>query len=462
MITMTVNARRSVFAAIAALLLSASSTRADVVLDWNARTLSAIRIDRTAPPKAARALAIVHIAIFDSMNAIHGAFEPYLEVNLRAGGGESPEIAAAAAAHDALVALFPAQSQTFDAAFEADLAALASNQRTIDQSVALGQRAAAAILALRAEDGASATIPYVLGTEPGDWQPTPPALAAALLPQWPAVTPFCLDDVVSVRRAGPPALTSSEFTTAFNETKNLGSKTSVVRSAEETQIALFWVDGAGTATPPGHWFQIARDVATQRGSTLEENARLFALLGMAVCDAGICSWDNKYAYNDWRPVTAIRAADTDGNPDTEADAAWEPLIPTPPFPSYTSGHSTFSGAASKVLALFYGTDELGFSTSSDDVPGVTRSYSRFSQAANEAGRSRIYGGIHWEYDNQDGLATGRELGAFIVDHYLQPTQTDRLSIAEDSVVRCGPIGIFPIALTFLGMIGGRRIQRLRR
>lgn len=260
------------------------------------------------------------------------------------------------------------------------------------------------------------------------------------MPQWPGVKPFCVPDIANIRRPGPPLLISAEYTTTFNEAKLLGAKSSSARTPEQTQIALFWVDGPGTATPPGHWFQIARDISMQRGNTLEENARLFALLGMAECDAGICAWDNKYAYNDWRPITANRAADTDGNPDTIADPTWEPLIPTPPFPSYTSGHSTFSGAGAKVLALFYGTDEIEFTTTSDDVPGVTRTYKRLSQAANEAGRSRIYGGIHWEYDNQDGLAAGRELGGYVFENFLQPVDDSVIVLSADEISRCGPFG----------------------
>lgn len=433
--------------------------QADVVLDWSARTLAAIRVDRTAPPKAARALAMVQIGVFDAINAISGTHEPFLPDGFTARGDESPEIAAICAAHDVLVALFPAQSATFDGAFESDLNFLSSEesvggkQSKIDASVAIGQKVALAVLTARSDDGSAASVTYVSGVEPGDWQPTPPAFAGAVLPQWPSVTPFCVPDMVSIRRPGPPSLTSAEFTTTFNETKLLGAKNSTARTAEQTQIALFWVDGPGTATPPGHWFQIARDLAVQRGNTLEENARLFALLGMAVCDAGICAWDNKYAYNDWRPITAIRAADTDGNPDTVADPAWEPLIPTPAFPSYVSGHSTFSGAASKILALFYGSDEIEFTTTSDDVPGVARTYNRFSQAANEAGRSRIYGGIHWEYDNQDGLAAGRELGEFVFSNFLQPIDTTVITINQGDVVKCGPVGVIPLGLTLAGIVG---------
>lgn len=435
-------------------------TSADVILDWSEITLDAIRADRTAPPRAGRALAMVHVAMFDAVNAVSQNYDPYLDLNVTVRAGTSREAAAATAAHRVLVALFPGQSAAFDAALANTLGQIADGQSQNDGE-ALGIAVGDAMLALRNADGSGATVAYTVGTEPGDWQPTPPAFAAAVLPQWPDVTPFCIPDIAQVRRPGPPALTSAEYATSFNEVKALGEVNSTARTADQTQIAFFWVDGPGTATPPGHWFQIARDVANQRGTSLEENARLFALLGMAECDAGICAWDNKYAYDDWRPVTAIRAADTDGNPDTEPDPAWTPLIPTPPFPSYTSGHSTFSGAGGKILALFFGRDDLPFSTASDDVPGVTRNFNRFSEASNEAGRSRIYGGIHWEYDNQDGLSTGRELALYVFDHFLQPRPIDVIELDPNDVLQCGPVGLFPLGLLMLTLAGWRAAPRRR-
>lgn len=439
---------------IAIVLGMVTVTQADVVIEWSMTTLDAIRADRTAPPKAARVLAMVHVAMFDAVNLIDGGCEPYLELDFGAPRGASLEAAAAAAAHAVLVAAYPGQAATFDGALEASLTALPDG-RAKDDGVAVGQAVGAAILAERADDGAATAVTYTPGTEPGDWRPTPPAFAPAALPQWPNVKPFCVGNMAAVRRGGPPPLTSAEYTTAFNETKRLGGKNSTARTEEESQIALFWVDGPGTATPPGHWFQIARDVATQRGNTMVQNARLFALLGLAVCDAGICAWDNKYAYNDWRPITAIREADTDGNPDTEPDPTWESFIPTPAFPSYTSGHSTFSGAAAKILGLFYGTDEMAFSTTCEDLPGVVRSYTRFSEAADEAGRSRIYGGIHWEYDNQDGLAAGRELALAVFDNFLRPLDRAMIEVPREDVLQCGPIGIFPLGLLVLALIRQR-------
>ena len=216
----------------------------------------------------------------------------------------------------------------------------------------------------------------------------------------------------------PPALTSTDYADDFNKTKELGAKNSTTRTEEQTTIAQFWADGPGTVTPPGHWNVIARELAMQRGNSVEDNARLFALLNIAEADAGILCWDCKYACNFWRPITAIQNADLDENPATQKDADWTPLLTTPPFPEYTSGHSTFSSAGATVLAKFFGTDNIPFTTVSEDVPGVSRSYASFSEAAAEAGMSRIYGGIHFMSANHQGLLSGARLGQFVMENFL--------------------------------------------
>lgn len=447
--------------------LCAVPTFADVITDWNEITLDAIRHGRTAPPLAARNLAMVQVAMYDAVNAVTQTHEAYLNITFYVPANASTQAAAAAAAHEVLRSLYPAEITTFDAALQSSLDALSDDADAIEQGVNLGTAVGDLMLETRAGDGASVSVPYTLSSNPGDWQPTPPAFAQApALPQWPTVKTFCVHDVESLRRPGPPALDSAEYLTAYNEVKSLGAVDSTTRTADQSLIATFWVDGPGTATPPGHWFQIARDVAAQQGNTIEENARLFALIGLAVCDAGICAWDNKYAYNHWRPVTAIRAGDTDGNDDTQGDPDWTPFIPTPAFPAYISGHSTFSGAASKILALFYDRDDIAFTTTSDDVPNVTRSFERFSAAANEAGRSRIYGGIHWEYDNQDGLASGRELALDVFANFLRPLESVDTGADVDSgdslSNQCAPLSGLTLGFLTLSMIGLRRGAALLR
>jgi hypothetical protein len=403
---------------IAVLPSLAAPARADVVHDWNEVLLDAIRVDRTSPPRASRAMAAVHAAIFDAVNGIVGGFTPY-HVTASAPGGASPEAAAASAAHDVLAALFPAQQAAFDAALTASLASIPDGAAKTS-GISWGQTVADEILALRANDHSSDVVTPFFPIGGFWWLPTPPAFAAALAPNWPSVTPWSLKSGSQLRQGAPPSPGSAEYTRSFREVKRLGRVDSTFRTADQTQIALFWADGGGTVTPPGHWLVIAQGISEQEHLSLIQNARLFALLGLTVADAAIVSWDHKYYFNNWRPVTGIQHADQDGNPDTAADAAWTPLIATPPFPSYTSGHSTFSGSSSRVLDLFFGNDKIPFSTTSDGLPGVTRSFTSFSQAAEEAGQSRIYGGIHWQYDNTLGLSSGRALAEHVFFNFLTP------------------------------------------
>jgi membrane-associated phospholipid phosphatase len=244
------------------------------------------------------------------------------------------------------------------------------------------------------------------------WQPTVSfggVVRPALLPGWGNVTPFGVASVAALLPPAPPALASQDYALEVNFTKDLGGTTSTARTAEQTQIARFWGYGPGTSTPPGHWNEIGLVVAEQERLDLVDSARLFALLNIALADAAIVCWRSKYDQGLWRPITAIQL-DGDGNDETTADPTWTPLLPTPPFPEYTSGHSTFSGAAAAVLAEFFADDEIAFTVGSDDLPGVQRSYASFSDAAWESGISRIYGGIHWLSANVRGLECGAHIG----------------------------------------------------
>jgi len=402
------------------LTLSARPAAADVVIDWNKVLLDAIRTGNVNPPRASRAMAMTHAAIFDAVNTIDRTHQPY-HVQLSVSPGGSREAAAAQAAHDVLVNLFPAQQVTFDTALTASLSAIPDGTPKVGGR-AIGEQVAAQYITLRANDGSGTVTPYTPGTLPGQWIPTPPANAAALLPNWPTVTPWCMTSGSQFRHAvGPPALSSAQYAADLNEVKSLGAAGSTMRTAEQTNIALFWADGANTSTPPGHWNRIAQSVAAVQGNTLSENARMFALLNLAEADAAVVSWDNKYQTNFWRPITAIRLADQDGNAATDPDPNWTPLIATPPFPTYTSGHSTFSAAAAEVLGLFYGTDNISFTTSAEGAAGIAdRSFTSFSQAALEAANSRIYGGIHYRFDSEHGLENGEALGQFVFANELQP------------------------------------------
>jgi hypothetical protein len=436
---------------LALLLLVAGVAHADAVLDWNTVLLNAVRTDRTAPPKAARAMAVMHVAIFDAVNGITHAYTPYLMTS-DAPNGASPDAAAVEAAYRALVALFPAQQATFDAARTSSLAQI-SDDPTKTAGITWGGQVAQAILAARANDHTNDIVNYSAPTGANWWIPTPPAFAAALLPNWPTVTPWCMTSADHLRSNAPPSPVSSVYTDAFREVKALGRVDSTLRTADQTQIALFWADGAGTATPPGHWLLIAQSISQQKHLTLSQNARLFALLSLTVADAAIVAWDTKYAYNNWRPITGIQHADVDGNPDTDADTNWTPLIATPPFPSYTSGHSTFSASSARLLSQFFGTDQISFSTTSDGLPGVTRNFTSLSQAADEAGQSRIYGGIHWQFDNQTGLRNGRALADEVFFGFLGPVSQPGTCSAGVSTL-CLNKGRFKVQATFATVSGG--------
>jgi len=384
---------------------------ADVVTDWNNAALDAIRAERTAPPIASRSLAILNVSIYDAVNGIARTHEPYL-VQSAVAASASRKAAASAAAHEALVNLFPASASSFDALHAAILAGIPNGpQKTA--GITWGEFVANQILAARANDGHDAIVPPPGGSGPGVWVPTPPAFLPYLLPQWGFVVPFGMSSSSQFRPPGPPSLDSQQYAADYEEVKELGALVGSTRTEEQTEIALFWADGAGTETPPGHWNSIAQIIGAAQGNTLEENARLFALLNIAMADAAICSWDAKYTFHFWRPVTAIAFAEPELN--------WMSFIVTPPFPDYTSGHSTFSAAAATVLPLFYGTEDLPFTVGSDFLPDVYRSFPTCFDAAEEAAVSRIYGGIHFRSASEDGLQAGTSIGEWTVTHYLLPS-----------------------------------------
>jgi hypothetical protein len=343
------------------------------------------------------------------VNGIARTYEPYL-VQSAVQASASREAAASAAAHEALVNLFPASTSSFDALHAAILATIPEGNHKAN-GIVWGEFVASQILAARANDGHDAIVPPPGGSGPGVWVPTPPAFLPYALPQWGFVTPFGMSSSSQFRPPGPPPLDSEDYAADYEEVKQLGALVGSTRTEEQSEIALFWADGAGTETPPGHWNSIAQIIAAAQGNTLEENARLFALLNIAMADAAICAWDAKYTFNFWRPVTAIAFVEPELN--------WMSFIVTPPFPDYVSGHSTFSAAAATVIPLFYGTEDLPFTTGSDFLPGVFRSFATCFDAAEEAGASRIYGGIHFRTASEDGLQAGISIGEWTVTHYLR-------------------------------------------
>jgi hypothetical protein len=387
----------------------------DVVLVWNGEALDAIRADKTPPPKAARQLALLHAAIADALNVVRPAHSSLL-IRLKATEEIDADAAVAGCAARLLGEFHPSRVGRFEKLRDAQTPEGGAGRR----GTALGKYCAERYLRWRKDDVKAMKGEYRAPVAVGIWRPTPPGRVAALYPEWGKMKPLAVRGHAFLNAVEPPELTSEEYAKDFNEVKSLGRLESKTRTAEQTVIAQFWNDGPGTCTPPGHWNMIAQEVSRTRKLTVGENARLFALLNLALADAAVVCWECKYKFRLWRPITAIHEADRDANDATEKDTSWRPLLETPPFPTYTSGHSTFSGAGAAVLAGFFGKDKIPFEVRSDGYAGTIRSYKGFRQAADEAGRSRIYGGIHFECDNREGLRLGRAVGQEVVRTRLVP------------------------------------------
>jgi hypothetical protein len=403
-------------------------TRGDVIIAWNQTMLEAIRATKDTLGLSTRTMAMVQAAMYDAVNGIdHFASVYMVSVPAALSQGASPEAAASEAAFDVLSSLIPQEQSLYSATLAQTLASIPDGAAKT-AGLAVGDAVAAGILAARANDGSSAQVPYVPGTAPGEWRPTPPDFSVAWGPEWGQVTPFGIPSAKPFLPPPPPALGSRAYAAALNLTEQLGAKNSTVRTRRQTQIADFWAyDTAGMGPPPVLYNQIAQDVALQQHNTLDQNARLFALVDVAMGDAGIVTWDAKFTYNLWRPITAIRNADQDGNPATTADPKWTPLGSpadgvranfTPSFPAYGSGHAGFGAALFTVLANFYGTDKMMFTIGSDEEPGASETFTSFSAAAEQNGISRIYLGIHYIFDKTAGITEGDAIGNYDYSHLI--------------------------------------------
>ncbi|MBL9138074.1 MAG: phosphatase PAP2 family protein [Verrucomicrobiales bacterium] len=410
------NSRLPVLFSLGCLLTFA--TRADPVLDWNDLMIDGIRVDNSGPTLSTRNLAILHTAIYDAVNSVAQTHQPY-RFRLTPPPNTSAAAAAVGAAYQITTILYPTLRAHADDLYE-NFVATAPDPVALTNGLNLGRDIAQKVLASRAADGSQTEVPYIPSDEPGQWRRTPPFFRPPLTPQWRFVEPFCIPSLDPFLPPPPPALNSAEYAESLNQVKALGSANSTVRTEEQSLIARFWSDFSYTSMPPGHWHLIATTIAIDQGNTLEENARLFALLSLAQADGAILCWEVKFLYNLWRPVTAIQRADEDNNPLTEADPTWTQFLPSPPFPAYTSGHSTFSKASSQVLTHFYGTDAITFTASSDTLPGVFRTFDSLAVCADEVGMSRIYGGFHFMFDNVQGKATGGAIGDYVFANFLLP------------------------------------------
>ncbi|MFO0872789.1 MAG: phosphatase PAP2 family protein [Phycisphaerales bacterium] len=415
----------------------------DVVDDWNNAYIQAIResggayspLAPVAPGPTSRGLAMMNVGMYEAFNSItrgHEAYHSFLPCPPDA----SADAAMAVAAHDMLGEVYPnPTSLDIDAILARHLAAIPDGASK-DAGVALGKACAAMMHDLRLNDGSTDDPPYVPGGNPGDWAPTPPAFLPPWGPGWAAVTPWCITSADQFQLPGPAGytnmlelLSSPEYAAQYDDAKAYGDLNSTVRTPYETETALFWSnDRDGTFKPPGHLMYITQVVANDRGLAMEDKVRLYALVSLGMADAGIAAWYEKF-FTDidlWRPITAIQQGDTDGNPATVADPMWVPLadnplvpIHTPPFPAWVSGHATFGAVHAAVMRNFFNTDDVTFTVTSDDTPGVFRTYTSFTDAAKENGRSRVLLGVHWQWDADDAYTIGTNVGNWVSLHFLR-------------------------------------------
>ncbi|GAA3719958.1 vanadium-dependent haloperoxidase [Nonomuraea antimicrobica] len=387
------------------------TSSANPVIVWDRNAETAIwDVARQQPQVQARSFAMVHGAVYDAVNAIAGApYQPYL-VAPAADGSESTDAAVATAAYRVLRSLFPDQEPRLTAQYDQALTAIPDG-RSKQRGIAVGSRTADAMITARENDGAFGDQTWPVGTRPGQWRPTPPTYASD--GAWVAsLKPFLIPSASMFRTSGPPALTSKRYARDFNEVKTVGAANSTVRTADQTQAAIWWHD-----RHLAEWEIKRQLVTTQRLNTLR-TARMFVMVGMAEADATIACYNEKAAWSFWRPVSAIQLADTDGNPETAADPGWTPLLVTPPHPDYTSGHTCFTGASMSALQHFFGRDDLPFSGYSADS-GTTRHFRSFSEAIDEVVNARVWGGIHTRTADVAGAKIGRQVTDYMVTHHFK-------------------------------------------
>ena len=411
----------------AAVALSVAATAAhahgrksdpEVVVEWNEILEGVLPAGGLAPP---RNYAMVHIAMFDAINSITRTHRPY-RTSVWAPWGASAEVAAAQAARDVIVAQFPTAQPAADAALQARVSSV--GERQAKSGIQVGKAVAAAILAWRQNDGWAVAPPaYVLPTFPGFYQPTPPGFAAPAFRQFEHTKPFALLTSTQYLPAAPPTVTSERYAADYEEVKSIGSATSSVRTVQQTQTAQLFASVTSRTVHWALWNHVARDTARSHGLSLIETARLYALLNVSIHDGLQSSHTGKFIYGMWRPVTAIRRADEDTNSLTIADPSWTPLLVTPPYPSHPGNMACVGASAARALALVHGTDDVAFTAvwqGNAGNPDVSRPYSRFSQLAEDQANSRIYGGIHFRFDNVAGQSVGRNVGNYVFQNLMRP------------------------------------------
>jgi hypothetical protein len=401
----------------------ANAQSPEPILEWNRILLSTLATPGATDPAVffTRSLALMHVAIFDAINSFDDLYTPYFD-RVTVPPGASREAAVAQAAHDTLVSMFPAQAAIYDAALAAQLSRIPAGAAR--DGARVGATAARAVIELRRHDGWERPQPsFLLPNMPGYWQPVPPGNAPATLAHYPDVTPFVIGNARQFHMEPPPPLTSQRYADDFNEVKSLGSATSATRTADQTLVARLYavIPTVTTTGIPGVWNNLTRDLARTHGLNDIETARLYALVNTSFHDALYVSFSGKYLYGFWRPVTAIREAARDGNPATEADPAFVALIPSPPYPTYPGNYACLGAAVTRVFTRYFGRDNVPFSVTWAEPagPGITRSYNGFRQIADEAARSRVYGGIHFNFDTTASFGVCGPLGDYVFDNALR-------------------------------------------
>ena len=405
--------RRTLLIIFVTLSFSSMVAKADVVSDWNA-----IMVDTTAgqgPQPQARFAAITQLAVFDAVNAITQHYQPYLET-IVAPKGASAEAAVVAAAHGVLRHYFPGSTASLDAARLNSLAAIPDGMSK-SMGIAVGEAAAAAMITLRAVDGSGTPEFYMpTSSDPGQWRPTPSCPpAGGILLHWRNVTPFGIQSSNQFRSEPPPALTSKKYAFDYNEVKTVGDINSIERPPDRTDVARFYA----VSSPVAVFNPAARQIIAEHDASLSENARTLALINMAISDALFSVFDTKYYYTLWRPETAIHAGDLDGNPRTDPDLSFVPLITTPCFPSYPSAHASASYSAREVLEHLFSSGRHSITLSNPALPGVILNYRRLQEITDDIDDARVYGGIHFRFDQEAGARMGRRVGAYVYRHQLR-------------------------------------------
>jgi len=414
-----------VAAAVVAAIGSPAAARGDAVTDWNIYANAAILSTGPTAHAAVLSTAMVQGAVYDAVNAIPGGYRPYLPTPA-ADPTYSQDAAAATAAFRVAAALVPSQLTVLQTRYDASLAAIPDGPAK-DGGIAVGEAAAAAMLAARANDGRGGPFTFVFGTAPGEWRKSPPLFLLDATPWVGNVRPFLLPSAAMLRSDGPNALTSDAYAEDFNEVKSLGSLTSTTRTADQTMAAIFW-----QAQPAALYGGLMRSLSTRFGLSTAENARLFGKVSLAAADGAIACWNDKYYWNFWRPIDAIHEAASAANPATEADPSWKPLfdpstptapaLATPGFPDHPSGHSCVSSATLNAMQEFFGTDKIAFDIVSSRFPTQPRHFERFSDALKEVIDARVWGGIHFRTADTQGAVIGKKVAKWERKHFFQPVE----------------------------------------